>query len=91
MTWPCFTLDAGLDAVGVARHVAVGGGEAVGVADADVVAVAALAADALDRAVGAGEDRGADGRGPVDAGMHAGDAEQRMARGRRSRKCSGRP
>ena len=67
-----------LEPVGVARHVAVGGGEAVGVADADVIAVAALAPDALDGAVGAGEDRGAGGRRPVDAGMRAGDAEQRM-------------
>ena len=71
--------DAGRDAGGIARHVAIGGGEAVGVADADVIAVAAFAADLLHGAVAGGEDRRAGGRGPVDAGMHAQIFEQRMA------------
>ena len=58
---------------------AVGGLVAVGVLDADVFAVAAFPADLLDRAVAGGEDRRAERGGPVDAGMHLGIAEKRMA------------
>ena len=47
-------------------------------ADAHVIAVAAFAADELDGAVARGEDRRAGRSRPVDAGMHAQHAEQRM-------------
>src|SRR5262249_62115371 len=70
--------DAWRDALGIARHVAVSRGVAVGVADAHIVAVAAFAAHELDRAIAGGEDRGADRSSPVDAGVHAHHAEQRM-------------
>src|SRR4029450_6906492 len=46
--------DAGRDAFGVTRHVAVSRRVAVGVADADVIAVAAFAAHELDGAVARG-------------------------------------
>src|SRR4029450_1591946 len=46
--------DAGRDTFGVARHVAVSRGVAVGVADADIIAVAAFAAHELDGAVARG-------------------------------------
>ena len=63
------------------RHVAVGGLVAVGVADADVFAVAAFPADLFDRAVAGGVDRRAERRRPVDAGVHLVIAEQRMVAG----------
>ena len=75
MIWPCLTGAPGLDAGGEASHVAIGGGEAVGVADADVIAVAAMALGHLDLAVAGGQDRRAARRGPVDARMHADMAE----------------
>ena len=71
-------LDAGRDALREAQHVSVGGVIAVGVADADVVAVLALAARLLDDA-GARREHGRAGRGrPVDAGVHALLVQQRM-------------
>ena len=58
---------------------AVGGLVAVGVADADVVAVFALAARLLDDAGAAGHDRRALGARPVDAGVHSRNLQDRMA------------
>ena len=69
---------AGLRRARERGHVAVGGLVAVGMADADVLAVARLPADLLDGAVAGGVDRGAERRGPVDAGVHLVVAEQRM-------------
>src|SRR6478672_12691757 len=70
---------AGLHALGIGRHVAVGGLVAVVVLQADIFAVAAFPADLLDHAVAGSEDRRAVGGGPVDAGVHLGIAEDRMA------------
>src|SRR6185436_3751037 len=58
---------AGLAALGIGGHMAVGGLVTVVVLDADVLAVAAFPADLLDHAVAGSEDRRAVGRGPVDA------------------------
>ena len=69
---------AGGDALAEAQHVAVGGVIAVGMADAHVVAVLALAARLLDDAAAGGEDGRAGRGGPVDAGVHAPLVEQRM-------------
>ncbi len=57
---------------------AVGGLVAVGVADADVLAVAAFDPGLLDDAVAGGENRRSGRRAPVDAGMLLDVAEQRM-------------
>src|ERR1043166_8116871 len=70
---------ARLDAAREGRHMAIGGLVAVVVLHAHVFAVAALPADAVDRAVARGEDRRAIRRLPVDAGVHLGIAEDRMA------------
>src|SRR6185503_2136068 len=60
------------------RHVAVGGLIAVGVADAHIFAVAALDADFVDAAVAGGEDRRAERRRPIDAGMRLHIVQQRV-------------
>ena len=69
---------ADIEAARESGHVAVGGLVAVGVADADIFAVAALQSDLVDGAVAGGEDRRAEGRRPVDAGMHLHVVQQRM-------------
>src|SRR5262245_15450344 len=69
---------AGLQAAGESRHVAIGGLVAVGVPDADVLAVAAFPADLVDKAVARGEDRRPGRRPPIDPGMHLVVAEQGM-------------
>src|SRR6266576_2465367 len=61
---------ARLHALGIGRHVPVGGLVAVVVFQADVLAVTAFPADLFDDAVAGGENRRAVGRGPVDTGMH---------------------
>ena len=58
---------------------AVGGLIAVGVLDADILAVAAFGAGLLDHAVAGCEDRGAVAGGPVDARMHLHVAQDRVA------------
>src|SRR5712671_2148754 len=70
---------AGLHALGIGRHVAVGGLVAVVVLQADVFAVTAFPADLFDDAVAGGENRCAVGRGPVDASVHLDVAEDGMA------------
>src|SRR4029453_5974836 len=70
---------AGFHALGERRHMAVGGFIAVIVFQADIFAVAAFPADLLDHAIAGGEDRRAVGRRPVNAGVHLGVAEDRMA------------
>src|SRR5579863_4011430 len=70
---------ADVEAAGECSHMAVGSLVAVGMADADVFAVAALEADLFDRAVAGGKDRRAEWRGPIDAGMHFHIVQQRMA------------
>jgi len=69
---------AGLHAAGESRHVAIGGLIAVGVPDADVLAVAAFPADLVDNAVARGEDRRPRRRAPVYSGMHFIVAKQGM-------------
>src|SRR5580692_6857553 len=69
---------ADVEALGESRHVAVSGFVAVGVADADIFAVAALEPDLLDFAVAGGEDRRAEWRAPIDAGMQLADMKERM-------------
>ena len=64
--------------MGEAAHVPVGGLVAVGVTNADVVAVVALAPDLLDGAVAGRHDRRAGGAGPVDAGVHLARIEERV-------------
>src|SRR6266516_4878318 len=70
---------AGLHALGVGRHVAVGGLVAVVVLQADVFAVTAFPAGLFDDAVAGGKNRCTVGRGPIDAGMHLDVAEDGMA------------
>src|SRR5262249_1567918 len=67
-----------LDALRIRGHVAVGGLIAVRMLDADVLAVTAFPAGEIDRAVAGGEDRRAVAGRPVDAGVHAREAEDRM-------------
>src|SRR6516165_9254933 len=62
-----------------ARHVAVGGLVAVGMANADVVAVFALAPSLLDDAAAGGHDRRTESARPVDAGVHLGYLQDRVA------------
>ena len=62
---------AGLDALGEGALVVIGGLVAVGVADDDLLAVAARPARLLDDAIAGGDDRGAHRGRPVDAGVHA--------------------
>src|SRR6185295_10880446 len=69
---------AGLHALGIGRHVAVGSLIAVVVLEADILAVAAFPADLLDYAVAGSKDRRAVGRGPVDAGVHLDITEDGM-------------
>src|SRR6516164_4118299 len=57
---------------------AVGGLVAVGVANADIFAVAAFRSDLFDVAVAGGENRRAIGRAPVDPGMQFADVKHRM-------------
>src|SRR6185295_3888156 len=66
-------------------HVAVGGLVAVGVLDADVLAVARFPACLFDGAGAGGVDRRAHRGGPVHAGMHLGVAEDRMMAGAEAR------
>ena len=70
---------AGHDALGEGALVIVGGLVAVGVADDRLAAIAARPARLLDHAVARGDDRRAARRRPVDAGMHAAVAQDRMA------------
>ena len=70
-------LHSGRDAFAEAEHVGVGGVVAVGMSDADVVAVLAFAPSLLDHARACREDRRARRRRPVDAGVHAPLVEQR--------------
>ena len=69
---------ADIEAAGEGGHVAVGGLIAVGMADADIFAVAAFDPDLVDSAVAGGEDRRAEGRRPIDAGMRLHIVQQRM-------------
>ena len=69
---------ADIEAARESRHVAVGGLVAVGVTDADIFAVAALQSDLVDGAVAGGEDRRAEGRRPIDAGMYLHIVKQRV-------------
>src|SRR5690606_19477363 len=82
--------DAGLEAL----HVGVGGFVAVGVANLDVVAVAAVAAREHHRARACGHDGRAGGGGEVHALVHAGVAQHRVAAhaefGRNARPVNGR-
>src|SRR5580704_6249795 len=69
---------ADFEAASERRHVAVSGLVAVGVADTNVLAVAAARSDLLDRAVAGGENRRAEGRRPIDAGVQLTGMSQRM-------------
>src|SRR5712671_1605181 len=80
---------AGLHALGVGRHVAVGGLVAVVVLQADVFAVTAFPADLFDDAVAGGENRRAIGRSPVDAGVHLDITEDGMAASAKARAHDG--
>src|SRR5690606_28496874 len=62
---------ADTQAIGITRHVAIGGFVAVDVADLDLVAVAGLPFVILDDAIAGGIDRGAAGGGQIGAGMQA--------------------
>src|SRR6185437_13585927 len=70
---------ADLEALGEGGHVSVGGLVAVVMFQLDVFAVAAFPAGYFDGAVAGGENRGAIGGGPVDAGVHLDVAEDRMS------------
>ena len=75
MIWPCRTWLPDFEAIGIARHVAIGGLVAVDVLDLDLVAIAGLPLVVLDDAIAGGIDRRARGRGEIDAGMQLAGVE----------------
>ena len=76
---------AGLQPLGERRHVAVGGLITVVVLQLDVFAIAAFQAGDFDDAVAGCENRGAVGRGPIDAGVHLHVAEDGVAAAAKAR------
>src|SRR3546814_13900334 len=70
-----------LQPLGEAAHMGVGGGNGPGMAEADIVAIALVPADAVDHAVAGGVDRRAGGGGEVDAAMHAAVPQDRKSVG----------
>src|SRR5262249_38929174 len=71
-------LDALLDARGEDLLMRIRCFIAVAMPDTDVIAIAAMALGDLDGPVAGRQDRGADRRGPVDAGVHLAHAQKRM-------------
>src|SRR5262249_11832738 len=71
-------LHALADARRQARHMPIGRLVAVGMTNADVVAVLALAPGFFDDAAAGRHDRRAGGAGPVDAGVHLGNLQDRV-------------
>src|SRR5690606_2366751 len=79
----------GRDALGETGHVRVRGAVLVGMPDADVIAIAAVAPGDLDPAVARGVDRRPGRRGEVDALVHAVVAEDRVAAHAEARRQAG--